>query len=81
MPFSFLLLFFLRQVSLFSLRHWEKLEAKAIDLDPGAADGWTEGRLVICDEWVLVVLEDLFAHSRVDDLFWTELLVVVRNLD
>ena len=81
MPFPFLLLFFLCQVSLFSIRHWEKLEAKAIDLDLGATDGWTEGWLVICDKWVLVVLEDLLAHSRMDDLLWTELLVVVRNLD
>ena len=81
MSFSFLLLFSLCQVSFFSFRHWEKLEAKAIDLDLGATDGWTEGWLVICDKWVLVVLKDLLAHSRVDDLFWTELLVVIRNLD
>ena len=81
MPFSYVLLFFLRQLSLFSFRHWEKLEAKPIDLDLGATDGWTEGWLVICDEWVLIVLEDLLAHCLVDDLFWTELLVVIRNLD
>jgi hypothetical protein len=57
------------------------LEAKAIDLDLGATDGWTEGWLVICDKWVLIVLEDLLTYSRVDDLFWAELLVVIRNLD
>jgi hypothetical protein len=36
---------------------------------------------VICDKWVLIVLEDLLTYSRVDDLFWAELLVVIRNLD
>ena len=80
-PFACLLFFFLSQVSLFSFRHWEKLETEAIDLDLGATDRWTEGWLMICDKWVLVVLEDLLTHCRVDDLFWTELLVVIRNLN
>ena len=67
--------------SLFVVRQWEKLEAKSMYLDLGASYGRTQYRVVIRNEWVLVVFEDLLPENRVDNSLTRELLVVVAHLD
>ena len=36
---------------------------------------------MICDQRVLIVLEDLLTHCRMNDFFWAKLLMVIRNLN